>query len=117
MRNLRWKYMEPEHCMECYKVIKMREKMVLIYKDDSREFWVHDGECYSKYSESLTHPEARKDGIVIGICELCLKPVRYDHPFDVSRDEHVNTDRSVFETTMPQKNAIRFTHRQCIANM
>ena len=57
MSNLRWKYNEPAHCIECYKVIKMREKMILIYKNDSREYWVHDGECYSKYSESLTHPE------------------------------------------------------------
>ena len=110
-----------EICVECHKEIAVGEKMVLIYRDDFVAYWVHAGQCFENYSKALTSPSAISAGYIIGICEVCLKPVRTKQEFTVARNYPpwvgiTEEEVMLFNTTYPiSKNGhnICFVHKEC----
>ena len=77
-------YMRLYLCVECGEDIQVGEEMVCVYKDDFRgECWVHSGECLENYMKSVTGPEAVKQGMILGLCDACAKPIRENQKYAI----------------------------------
>ena len=94
-------------CVECRKEIKPEDKTIMLYEDDDAECIVHEGECYSKF---LTDPTNVARKCIIGLCEGCVRPVRWNDKIVFIRhgDGHASCD-----TIIPQKKDIGFMHAKC----
>ena len=103
-----------ERCIECREEIQVGDKMVLIFEDRFGKNWVHAGECFVNYSKSLTDSKEIECGEIIGICDICTKPVRQKDDFEISRTAFGAKAQDIFFTTIPQNDAISFTHVKCI---
>jgi len=110
------------NCIECDKKIGPNEKMALIYKSKYGDLCVHAKECFAKYKKLLYSPEGIKDGIIIGICGWCAKPVRMRQEYYVGRTgvegHKVNGQEKLhdFNTTFPSEengHMVDISHKKC----
>jgi len=89
-----------EKCIECDKEIQPEEKVVLMYKDGADECWIHAEPCLATYKKLLDSPEAKKQGIIIGLCDSCHKPIREKQDYTVGRNptkkEYFNRREAVY---------------------
>ena len=108
-------------CVECHKEINLEEKRALIYRKELLgEYWVHTGECLENYKKLLIGPEAIKQGMILGICGICCKPVREKQRYQVGRIcpgiDHDSKTENPFYTTFPlseNKHFLVFEHEEC----
>ncbi len=111
-------------CCECLEDILPGEEAVLFWdiKDDPR--FTHAGKCWDKYKPFLFGSQARKDGAIVGMCAICLKPIRtkqwyrldrmMEHGKNISRSEEDN----ILETTFPfDNNKVGLVHDKCFNEM
>ena len=115
-------FMRLECCVVCNKEIKLEKKMVSIYRDEHCECWVHAGDCFRDYKKLLTGPAAIKQGIILGICDYCAKPVRDKQKYLAGRtgrknENSVGANEDPFLTTIPSNengHFVSFVHEECL---
>lgn len=113
-------YMRLDTCVECHKEINLEERRVLIYQDELfGGHWIHAGECLEKYKKLLVGPEAVEQGMILGMCYICSKPVREKQRYLLGRTgqrDCVSKTESPFYTTFPSsenKQFLTFMHEEC----
>jgi len=108
-------------CIECGKEIAVEEERVLIYQDYFGEYWVHWEECLENYKKLLIGPEAIEQGLILGICYICCKPVRQKQRYLVGRTKQgqrptASKTDDPFYTAFPSsenKDFLLFAHEEC----
>jgi len=108
-------------CCQCLEDILPGEDAVLIWenKDDPR--FVHAKSCCEKYKPLLFSPEERKDGAIVGMCMVCLKPIRkkqwyhLDRMIDYDENRDQGKERQVAETMFPSdEDKVGIVHDKCM---
>ena len=108
-------------CCQCLEDILPDEEAILIWdnKDDPR--FVHAKSCWDKYKPFLFSFEVRKDGAIVGMCSICLKPIRkkqwycLDRMIDYNRERDQGEEKYILETVFPNdKDKVGLVHDKCI---
>lgn len=109
-----------DNCLVCQKRINPKGKMVFIYKNAFVECWVHAGACFENYKRLLTGPKAIKQGMILGMCGVCLTPVREGQRYVIyhmgKKKMNCRPEEDIFLTTYPSrknKYFVGFTHKKC----
>ncbi len=106
-------------CKDCGREIKSEECREVIFRDETFNILVHQGDCFKKYQEALlVGEEAKSRGRIIGLCINCEQPVRENDAFSVCRvSRRQDEDEEILEelmlTTVPQNDFIIFSHNNC----
>ena len=113
-------YVRLERCMVCHQDIHIGEKRVLIYRDEGGRYWVHAGECLENYKRLLTDLKEIEQGLILGMCDLCTKPVRSKQSYTVNRSgcklSDLGKEGSCYTTFPASENnpPLNFRHKKCI---
>jgi hypothetical protein len=105
-------------CALCLEEFESGDKAVSIYKSKDCEFWVHAGMCFEQYKQLLIFPGVKERGIIIGICNVCFKPIREKDSYEVGRVQSIEEKDSnnIFErwhTTYPSNAGDAMYHKDC----
>jgi hypothetical protein len=93
-------------CMECKNEIKASEKRTRVYRDKSGQLWVHS-KCFESYEQTLIGSKAKKQGMILGVCGYCGKPVRERQKYCFE----IAGDRKKVLTTYPDY--LHLAHQEC----
>jgi len=113
------KYRIFAYCIVCKGDIETDQKLVLVYKDEITEGWVHAGRCWEFYKKLLHSPNETEKGSIIGICYDCGRPVRAKEKFEIyNRDiPGRRISGKLCRTTFPLKkngHMMSFFHKKCV---
>jgi hypothetical protein len=104
-----------DRCAECHEEFEPRQKQIAVSCEDS-DIKVHAGECWNQYKESLTGDKATAEGCIIGVCQVCIKPIRQQQQYIVSRGIPSSAEPLAAYTTFPTSktdNMVHFMHEEC----
>lgn len=111
-------YLRLERCGICHEEIMPNEKMAMVHEEDSNKFFVHSEECLDSYKDALFSPKAMSQGMIIGMCMVCCKPVRINQKYDITRTydkDSIGTygEDPTLYTFPDHKHEVRFVHKRC----
>ena len=111
---------QEKRCATCLGPIKEGDPIELLYEDQGNKLVAHKGKCFEAYKEYLTGKTEIKRGMIVGVCPICLKPVRHldDYTFYRIIPEHdigkfKGTKFEYFLSTIPLVKDIWYFHMQC----
>ncbi len=109
-------------CVNCKTEVMDGEDCVPVYKDEESEDVLDVGQCFTEYNKELCGKEAISRGDILGLCIVCLKPVRQKDRHGVTVLSSLDTskfeDGTLIEswlTVVPNKNSLHFSHDDCIS--